>query len=79
MVFSRVLADNVVEAIFDDDFGLSESDFEGGNDIHALLGETMLRCKEVMDDYMDKENTSECGSEGKYDDDVDRLESLSEW
>ena len=43
MVFLRVLADDV-EAIFDD-FDLSdgdESEFEGGNDIHALLGELCL-------------------------------------
>ena len=81
MAFSRVLAGDVVEAIFDDEFGLSdedESDFEGGDDIHALLGETVLRREEVMDDYMDEENTSECGSEEKYDDDVDMLESSSE-
>ena len=80
MVFSRVLVDDVVEAIFDD-FGLSdedESDFEGGDDIHALLGETVLRCEEVMDDYMDEENTSECGSEGKCGDNVDMLESSGE-
>ena len=81
MAFSRLLADDVVETIFDDEFGLSdedESDFEGGDDIHALLGETVLQHKEVMDDYMDEENTSECGSEEKYDDDVDTLESSSE-
>ena len=42
MVFSWVLADDV-ESIFDEDFGLSdghESEFEGGSDIHTLLGET---------------------------------------
>ena len=84
MAFTRVLADDVVEAIFDDDFGLSdedESDFEGGpggDDIHAFLGETVLRREEVMGDYMDEENTSESDSEGKYDDDVDMLEPSSE-
>ena len=30
MAFTRVLADDVVEAIFDDDFGLSDED-ESGN------------------------------------------------
>ena len=62
MAFSRVLADDVVEAIFDEDFGLSDGDeskFEGGDDIHALLGETVLRHKDVIGDYLDKENTSE--------------------
>ena len=42
MAFS---ADNIVDVIFDEDFGLSdgdESDFEGGDDIHALLGEPVL-------------------------------------
>ena len=56
MAFSQVLADDVLETMFDDEFGLSdedESDFEGGDDIHALLGETVLRHKEVMDDYME--------------------------
>ena len=41
MAFSRILADDVVDAIFDEDFGLSdgdESEFKGnGNNIHALL------------------------------------------
>ena len=62
MEFSQVLVDNVVEVIFDEDFGLSdgdESEFEGGNDIHALLGETVLRRKDVIGDYLDEENTSE--------------------
>ena len=47
--------------IFDDDFSLSdkdENDFEGRDNIHSFLGETVLRHKDVMDDYMDKENTS---------------------
>ena len=42
MAFSRVLADDVVEAIFDEDFGLSDGDeskFEDDDDIHALLGQ----------------------------------------
>ena len=62
MAFSRVLVDDVVEAIFDEDFGLSdgdESEFEGGDDIHALLGETVLRRKDVFDDYLEEENISE--------------------
>ena len=62
MAFSRVLADDVVEAIFDEDFGLSdgdESEFEGGDDIHALLGETVLRREDVIGDYLDEENSSE--------------------
>ena len=62
MAFSRVLADDVVEAIFDEDFGLSdrdESEFEGGDDIHALLGETVLRREDAIGDYSDEENTSE--------------------
>ena len=40
MMFSRVLVDDIVE-----DFGLfdgNESNFEGGDDIHALLRETVL-------------------------------------
>ena len=39
------LADNIVDAILHEDFSLSdgdESDFEGGDDIHALLGEPVL-------------------------------------
>ena len=62
MAFSRVLADDVVEAIFDEDFGLSdgdESEFEGGDDIHALLGETVLRHEDVIGDYLDEENYCE--------------------
>ena len=62
MAFLRVLADDVVEVIFDKDFYLSDGDeskFEGGDDIHALLGETVLRHKDVIGDYLDKENTSE--------------------
>ena len=62
MAFSRVLADDVVETIFDEDFGLSdgkESDFEGGDGIHALLGETVLRREDVTGDYLDEENASE--------------------
>ena len=61
MAFPRVLADDVVEAIFDEDFGLADGDeskFEGGNDIHALLGETVLRSEDVNGDYLDKENSS---------------------
>ena len=45
MAFSRILEDGVVKAIFDEDFGLSNGDerkFEGGDDIHALLGKTVL-------------------------------------
>ena len=62
MAFLRVLADDVVEAIFDEDFDLSdghESEFEGGEDIHALLGETVLRREDVIGDYLDEENISE--------------------
>ena len=62
MAFSQVLADDFVEAIFDEDFGLSdgdESEFEGGDDIHALLGETVLRREDAIGDYSDEENTSE--------------------
>ena len=62
MAFSRVLADDVVVVIFDEDFGLydgDESEFEGGDNIHALLGKTMLRNEDVIGDYLDKENTSE--------------------
>ena len=39
MVFLQVLA--IVEVIFGEDFGLFDGDeceFEGGDDIHALLG-----------------------------------------
>ena len=42
MAFSRVLAVDVVEVIFDEDFGLSDGDeskFEDDDDIHALLGQ----------------------------------------
>ena len=45
MTFSQVLANDVVKMIFDKDFGLSDGDnreFEGGDDIHVLLEETML-------------------------------------
>ena len=62
MAFSQVLVDDVVEVILDKDFGLSggdDSEFEGGDDTHALLGETVLRRKDVIGDYLDKENTSE--------------------
>ena len=62
MAFLWVLADDIVEAIFEEDFGLSdgdESEFEGGNDIHALLGQTVLRHKDLINDYLDEENTSE--------------------
>ena len=62
IAFSRVLADDVVEAIFDEDFGLSdgdESEFEGGDDIYALLGEIVLRHEDIIGDYLDEENTSE--------------------
>ena len=62
MAFSQVLVDDVVEVILDEDFGLSggdESEFEGGDDIHALLGETVLRRKDVIGDNLDEENTSE--------------------
>ena len=53
--------------IFDEDFGLSDgnvSEFEGGDDIHALLGEIVLRREDVIGgsvigDYSDEENTSE--------------------
>ena len=62
MVVLWVLADDIVEAIFEEDFGLSdgdESEFEGGNDIHALLGQTVLRHKDLINDYLDEENASE--------------------
>ena len=36
-----------------------ESELEGGNDIHALLGQTVLRHKDLINDYLDEENTSE--------------------
>ena len=54
MVFLRLLVDNVVEAIFDKEFVLlmgDESYFEDGNDIHALLGKTVLRRKDVIGGY----------------------------
>ena len=63
MAFS---ADNVVDAIFDEDFSLSdgdESDFEGGDDIHALLGEPVLRRADVMADPYVNEERSETSSE----------------
>ena len=62
MAFSRVLAGDVVEVIFDENFGLSdgdESEFEGGDDIHALLGETVLRHEDVIGYHLDEESTSE--------------------
>ena len=46
MAFLQVLADDVVKTIFDEDFGFSdgdESEFEGGNDIYALLGELDMK------------------------------------
>ena len=42
------------------DFGFSygvEYKLEGGDDIHALLGEAVLRCKDVIGDYLDEEIT----------------------
>ena len=54
--------DDVVEAIFDEDFGLSdgdESEIGDSDDILALLGETVLRREDVIGDYLDKENNSE--------------------
>ena len=61
MAFSRVLADDVVEAIFED-FSLSDGDesrFESGDDILALLGETLFRHKDIIAEYLDEVNTSE--------------------
>ena len=72
------IKDGVVEAIFNEDFGLSDgdnSDFEGDNDICALLGETVLQCKDVMGDYMDEESISEAGSEGEVDDAIEMPEA----
>ena len=62
MAFSQVLVDDVVEMLYDEDFGLSdgdESEFEGYDDIHALLGEAVLRGEDIIGDYLDEENTSE--------------------
>ena len=45
MAFSAILADNVVDAIFDEDCSLTdgiESDFVCGDDIHALLRTLVL-------------------------------------
>ena len=70
MVFSRVLVDDIVEAICDEDFGLSDgngSNFEGGDDIHALLRATVLWHEDVIGDCMDRGDTSEARSEGQYD------------
>ena len=83
MAFSRILADDVVDAIFDEDFGLSdgdESDFEGGRDnIHALLGETVLRQADVMADDVDEESTSESKIEEEHDrNDIDMPKASSE-
>ena len=62
MVFSRVLTDDVVEAIFDEAFDLctgDKSEFKGGDDIDSLLGKTVHRREDVIGDYLDEENTSE--------------------
>ena len=51
MVFLQVLVDNAVEVIFDEEFGLSDGDeskFEGGDDIHALLGKPCLDVKTLL-------------------------------
>ena len=77
----QVLVDDVVEVIFDEDFGLSngdENDFEGGDGIHALLEETVLRCKNVIGDYFDEENTSEAGSEEQGNNATEMLEASAE-
>ena len=45
MEFSKILADNVVDAVFNEDFSLTdgiESDFVCGDGIHALLREPVL-------------------------------------
>ena len=58
----RALVDDFVEATFDENFDLSdgdESEFEGDDDIYALLGETVLRREDVIDDYLNEENTSD--------------------
>ena len=64
MAFSRAIVDDVLEAIFDDDFGLSdedESDFDNGDgdDIHALLGEPVLRHADVIPSHVNEENSSD--------------------
>ena len=78
MAFLWILANDVVDAIFDEDFGLSdgdESDFEGhGDDIHALLGETVLRRADVMANYVDEEGTSKSAIEEEHDQNDIRLQ-----
>ena len=52
--------------MFDEDFSLfdgDESDFEGSDDIHALLGEFVLWHSVVMADHRDEERSSEIPSE----------------
>lgn len=51
MAFSRQIAD-VVGAIFDDDFGLSDeedSDIDDGNDVYGYLGHSVISRAEIMD------------------------------
>ena len=58
MAFSRRLTDEVLDEIFDDDFELSdedESNFDGDNDIHALLGESVLRRADVTSSHVDED------------------------
>ena len=46
MASSRYLAENVVDALFDDDFGLSDEDNSEDNEddcIHGYLGSSFLR------------------------------------
>ena len=70
--------DDVVVAMFDEDFGLTDGDkseFESGIDIYALLGETVLQCKNVISDYLDEGNTSEAGSEEQNNDTIEMSEA----
>ena len=74
MAFSDILADNVVDAIFDEKFSLIdrlESDFACGDDIHALLGEHVLRYSDAIKGHVDEESSV---SEEKHIDNVDRIE-----
>ena len=68
--------DNIVDVIFAEDFSLTdgmESDLVCGDGIHALLGESVLRCTDAMTGHVDEESSSETASEEEHVDDIDRV------
>lgn len=79
MASSHILADDVVDALFDEDFGLSDEDdseFEGGDDIHAFIGERVVPRADIMVRSVDEGCLYDTRLDSANEDDGDSFTSM---